>query len=147
MYEWLTILSILTYQKYKSLGEIMYNMNTKGIESFRLTEMINFIIYVSLVVTMVTLKILGDYYWLKSPKYILEIGTLQFGFIESTDIIPVILLTIVFSALVIQMKHYHNQEWRRLRKSIYVFYFVEIILILYIIVSDFALYGDRFHTP
>jgi len=125
----------------------MYNMNTKGIESFRMTEMINFIIYVSLVVTMVTLKILGDYYWLKSPKYILEIGTLQFAFIESTDIIPVILLTIVFSALVIQMKHYHNQEWRRLRKSIYVFYYVEIILILYIIISDFALYGDRFHTP
>ena len=111
MYEWLTIYCIITFQKHKSLGEIMYKLNTKGIHTFRMLEVVNFVIYLTLVVIMFVLKGIGDYYWLESPTYILRHGTKQFTFIALTDYIPSVLLIAIFSALVYQMRHYHYFEW------------------------------------
>ena len=78
----------------------MYKLNTKGIHTFRMLEVVNFVIYLTLVVIMFVLKGIGDYYWLESPTYILRHGTKQFTFIALTDYIPSVLLIAIFSALV-----------------------------------------------
>jgi len=114
----------------------MYKLNMDGIKTFRMYELINFVFYLFLVVGMIVLKSFGDWYWLNSFKFILKPGSKQFNFIESTDFIPSILLIIIFTALVYQMKHYHSYEWKRLYKSIWVFFIVEISLMLYVIISD-----------
>ena len=145
MYEWLTILTIITYQKDKSLGEILYKLNLHGIKTFRTIELINFVFYLLLVVAMVTLKCFGDYYWLLSPKYILNPGTKQFNLIEATDWLPALLLVVIFCVLVYQMNHYHNNEWKRLRKSIWVFFIVETSVVFYMIICDNLLTGNQFH--
>ena len=111
MYEWLTVLTIITYQKDKSLGEIMYKLNQEGVATFRSIEVINFLIYLVLVVGMIVLKSFGDYYWLHAYHYVLNPGGPAYNLIESTDWIPATLLICIFTALVYQMKHYHNHEW------------------------------------
>ena len=78
----------------------MYKLNTEGIYTFRMLEVVNFVIYITLVVIMFVLKGIGDYYWLMSPKYILRHGTTQFTFIALSDYIPSVLLIVIFSALV-----------------------------------------------
>ena len=99
-YEWLTMLSIISYQRDKSLGEITYLLNNSGIRHFHLIELRNLIICVVIIVALIALKSFGTYFWLSTPGFYLLPGSVEYNCIELTDWIPFLFINIVFYCLV-----------------------------------------------
>lgn len=122
----------------------MYKLNSDGIKTFRTFETLNFVVYVLLVLIIILLRAFGDYYWVNNKKFVLEHYSIQYYLIMLTDLIPACLISVIFLALLYQLKHYHNYEYMRLRKSIFTFYFVEVALIMYVIISNQTIVGSKY---
>ena len=105
-YEWFTMLYIITFQKRKSLGEIMYKLSDdKEKQKFILMEKVGFGVYLSLVI----LVIAGKYTWLfacfwnKPQVHLMEDST-GFIILFIDEIVPLCTMIIMLFTLLWQLK-------------------------------------------
>ena len=53
----------------------MYVLNTEGIKKFQRLEVVHLVAYLVLIVVLVALKGVGDYFWLRNPTFTMKYGT------------------------------------------------------------------------
>ena len=96
------MIAIISFQKYKSLGEILYYLNNKSLNYFRTIEILNFLFFLALVSLNLIIRILELIKW--TFGYFKELSLKEVRRILPT--VYVIILTGVFIILLIVLKKY-----------------------------------------
>ena len=130
------MLIIISIQKDKNLEEIMYVLNVDGIRKFKIVERL---CYWSLVAVILAFNV-GRCY----AVYLVLSGSSDkiyaFYAFTITEWMPILLMIMSFTPLIISLQRYFNFEYKRIRKSIIVFFLAELALFALLSLSNLLRY-------
>ena len=116
---------VVKVQEDKSLGEIIYQLDTKV---FLRNEKILVFAFILLTLVLTSFKIVGTGLQIRNNLWELTSKDLPFDFLMPSEIVPLIVLFICFVLLLTHLNKFHPKEYLLSRKSM-----------LYILIVEFSL--------
>jgi hypothetical protein len=136
-YEYVTIYTILWWQRGKSLGQILHELHEEGIEFFQRLEMCIFAAYVFIFVSSFGLKlyVIGffiDYNDARGKYHTASYINL------GNDLFFAILLSFTFVITIFKLRKSQKFAYSKLKCSFWIFYTTEMIVLFCYITDDFV---------
>lgn len=134
VYEWTTMITIIKWQKNKSLGQIIHQITEEGgDQKFMRQEKINYRVFslFILVTFLVNVFYVFEYIDITSDKIKQQRQNFKmlhhlFG---NYDLLVMTVLTFVFVPVVLLLSNYHRNTYEFVKVNLWTFYFVEMCFI------------------
>jgi len=132
--EWCLMFFVIRVQNYKSLGEIIYQLDTRV---FIRNEKLLVFGFLLITLVLLGLKVTGTVFEVKDDTWKIDKGSIALDYLFPSEILPIIILSICFALLLTHLKKFHQAEYLTNRMSMIYILIVECSLQIIIQLQHF----------